>query len=48
MTKSTANSDYPNLPAINGAGEKVIINVEDPNADLQLDEEELNEIFSRP
>ena len=34
MTKSTANSDHSNLPPIKGAEEKVIINVEDPNADL--------------
>ena len=53
MTKSTANSDYPNLPAVNqqfiNGGDRQTINqnVEDPHADLELDEDELNEIYSR-
>lgn len=37
MTKSTANSDYPVLPAI-GVTDKNGLNIEDPNADLQLTE----------
>lgn len=40
MTKSTANSDYA-LPPIGGEKGTMNVNVEDPNAELQLNEEEL-------
>lgn len=46
MTKSTANSDYPVLPPI--VTDKNGLNIEDPHADLQLTEQEIAEIFSRP
>jgi hypothetical protein len=45
MTKSTANSESQNLHPglVNGEN-----NIEDPHADILLDEDELAEIYSRP
>jgi hypothetical protein len=46
MTKTTATTDMPVLQTIGPDGK--LVNIENPNADLQLNDMELAEIFSRP